>query len=67
MLCNPLFSFLQEMLLRLYYVYEKSRKKSRELATLVDDLKELLDFPKGGDHPIQCQGTRWITHKRRTL
>ena len=65
--CSPLFSFLQEMLLRLYYIYEKSPKKSRELATLVDDLKEVFDFPKVGDHPIRCLGTRWITHKRRAL
>ena len=65
--CSPLFSFLQEMLLRVYYLYEKSPKKLRELASLVDDLKEVFDFPKGGDKPIRCQGTRWISHKRRAL
>ena len=37
------------MLLRLYYLYEKLAKKSRELVDIVDDLKETFDFSKGGD------------------
>ena len=39
---STLFSAINEMLLRLYYVYEKSPKKSRELESIVSDLKQLL-------------------------
>ena len=35
------------MLLQLYYLYEKSLKKSRE-----PDLKEVFDLPKSGDSPF---------------
>ena len=45
----------------------KSPKKSRELAGIVVDLKEVFEFPKGGDKPIRSQGSRWITHKRNAL
>ena len=64
---SPLFTTLQEMLLRVYYIYEKSPKKSRELASIVDDLKEVFEFEKGGILPVRSHGTRWITHKRRAL
>lgn len=64
---SPLFTMIQEMLLRLYYLYEKSPKKSRELACIVDNLKEIFDLPKGGNLPVRCQGTRWISHKRKAL
>ena len=64
---SPLFSSIDEMLLRLYYLYEKSPKKSQELRNIVDDLKEVFCLPNGGSLPIRCQGTRWITHKRKAL
>ena len=64
---SPLFSSIEEMLLCLYYLYEKSPKKSRELASIVEDLRRAFEFPKGGNLPIWCQGTRWITHKRKAL
>ena len=46
-------------------LYEKSPKKSRELASIVEDLKGAFEFPwpTDGNLPIQCQGTRWITRK----
>ena len=59
-LSSNLFKNLSEMLLKLFSIYSKSPKKSRELF-------EVFDFPKGGDLPIRSQGTRWITHKRRAL
>ena len=40
------------MLLRLYYVYDKLPKKCRELSDLYDDLKEVSEFPDGGDLPV---------------
>lgn len=66
-LCSKLFKEIDEMLLRLYYLYAKSPKKCRELAGIVADLKEVFEFPKGGDKPIRSQGSRWITHKRNAL
>ena len=47
-LCSSLFKDINEMLLRLYYHYEKSPKKCRELSDVVTDLKEDFDFPDGG-------------------
>ena len=55
------------MLLRLYYLYEKSPKKLRELENLVEDLKEVFDLTPGGNRPIRSCGTRWICHKRKAL
>lgn len=62
-----LFKSVEEMLLRLYYLYKKSPKKTRELAAVVDDLKEVYEFPEAGNVPIRSEGSRWINHKRRAL
>lgn len=64
---SPLFTEINEMLLRLYYLYSKSSKKSKDLGTIVEELKEVFELPKGGDLPVRCHGTRWIHHKRRAL
>lgn len=57
------------MLLWLYYLYSKSlkNKQTRELSDTVDDLKEVFEFPNGGNLPVRCQGSRWISHKRKAL
>jgi hypothetical protein len=55
------------MLLRLYYLYEKSPKKCRELSDLMDDLKEVFEFPEGGNLPVRAHGSRWISYKRKAL
>ena len=55
------------MLLRLYYLYEKSPKKCRDLSNLVGDLKEMYELPEGGNLPVRASGSRWITHKRKAL
>ena len=52
------------MLLCLYYVYEKSAKKSNELAGVVEELRDVFEFSGGGNLPIRLHDTRWITHKR---
>ena len=62
-----LFKEIQDVLLRLYYLYEKSPKKSRALVDIVTDLQETFGFPKGGDLPIHSQGSCWITHRRNAL
>ena len=41
--------------------------KLRELSDIISDLGEVFEFPKGGDEPIQSQGSHWITHKRQAL
>lgn len=55
------------MLLRLYYIYAKSPKKSRELSDIVIDPKEVFQLKEGGDMPVRSQGSRWIAHKRKAL
>ena len=62
-----LFKEIDEMLLRLYYLYEKLPKKCRELADLVVDLKEVYEFPDGGILPVRAHGSRWISHKRKAM
>lgn len=57
------FDLINEMLLRLYYVYEKSPKKCRELEDIISDLRECLVFNDSGIRPIRASGSRWITHK----
>ena len=37
---------INEMLLRLYYLYKKSPNKSRELQSVAEDLKIFLKFQK---------------------
>ena len=64
---SPLFVEISDMLLRLYYLYSKSPKKTRELEAIGEELKEVFDLPKGRDLPVRCHGTRWINHKRRAL
>ena len=66
-LSSQLFRSIEEMLLRLYYLYEKSAKKIRQLKEVVEDLKEVYNFSEGGCIPVRSQGSRWITHKRRAL
>lgn len=66
-LCSHLFNDIDEMLLKLYYLYEKSPKKCRELTDIVNDLKEVYEFPEGGNLPVRAQGSRWISHKRNAL
>ena len=66
-LTSHLFKSLEEMLLRLYYLYKKSAKKTRELMAVVEVLKEVFELPDSGNIPIRSEGSRWINHKRRAL
>lgn len=65
------FNNIDEMLLRLYYLYEKSPKKCRELEDIVMMLKVCLttdEFShKRGVRPIRASGTRFVTHKVTAL
>ena len=64
---SHLFQDIDEMMLRLYYLYEKSPKKCRELSDLVTDLKEVFEFPDSGNLPVRAHGSRWITYKWKAL
>ena len=66
-LTSQLFHDIDEMLLRLYYLYEKSAKKCRELSDLIDDLRGVFEFPEGGNIPVRAHGSRWISYKRKAL
>lgn len=64
---NSVFLAVDDLLLRLYYLYEKSPKKCRELHDVVRELMSCVDeedFPEsGGDKPLRACGTRFICHK----
>lgn len=59
------------MLLRVYYWYEKSPKKCRELKVVIDELKACIssvEFPTAGGHkPVHACGTCFIAHKVAAL
>ena len=65
------FDSVDELLLRLYYLYDKSPKKLRQLEEMVASLKECLDpseLPhKGGQRPLRACGTRFVAHKVSAL
>ena len=52
---SSLFKEIEELLLRLYYLYEKSLKKTHELASIVEDFKEAFDFPGSGMFPYDLK------------
>ena len=64
---SKLFEDVDEMLLRLFYLYERSPKKTRELEEIVKELREVYKLPTGGNIPVRSQGSRWISHKRKAL
>ena len=57
------FDLVDEMLLRLYLLYENSPKKCRQLEDVVVELKECLSIEDDGTRTIRASGLRWISHK----
>ena len=57
------FDSIDELLLRLYYIYENFPKKCRELVDIIADFREFFEFNDAGVNPIRASGSRWITHK----
>ena len=68
---GTLFSSMNEMLLRVYFLYEKSPKKCRELEVVIEELQACFthtEFPKKGGHkPLRACGTRFVAHKVAAL
>ena len=59
------FDLVDEMLLRLYLLYENSPKKCRELEDICSEVSQCLslDSEDGGTKPIRASGLCWVTHK----
>ena len=55
------FEQIDELMMRLYYLYRRSPKGWRELKTVAGILKEHVLKPS------RSQGTRWIDHRRKAL
>ena len=68
---STFFSTIDNLLLRMYYIYEKSPKKCRELEDIADELKACLEPTemslKGGIRPLRSCGTRFVAHKVAAL
>lgn len=56
------FDTIDKRLLRLYYLYEKSPKKFRELEEIISDLKQCFLFDDGRAKPIRASGSKCISH-----
>ena len=61
------FDQIDEMLLRLYYIYERSPKKCWQLEEIITYLKWCLSIDEGGVKPVRASGSRWIGHKWRAM
>ena len=61
------FDLIEEMLLRLHYVYERSPKKCRQLEEIIADLQQCLTLDDAGIRPVRASGSRWVTHKLNAM
>ena len=61
------FDTVDDLLLKLYYLHEKSPKKCRELEDIVSDLKECFSFDDNGLKPVRASGSRWVAHKLNAM
>ena len=52
---------VNEMLMRIYYVYRNSTKRLRELKALAEIMEEQIKLPQ------RAHGTRWVQHKNRAI
>ena len=64
------FDKIDHLLLKMYYLYEKSPKKCRQLQDVVESLKASFgeaQVPEGGTRPLRAHGTRFVSHKIEAL
>ena len=64
---GTVFDLVDDMLTRLYYVYEKSPKKCRELEEVIADLRQCIEFDDAGVRPLRASGSRWVSHKLNAM
>ena len=57
---------LDEMMLHIYYLYQKSPKKLQELREIHDTYKEMFESEEDNLKAKQASGTHWIDHKVKT-
>ena len=68
LLTSSLYEEINDLLLHLYSLCNRSPQKMHQLAPIMEDLREIFHFANSGDAmPVHNQGTRWINHKRRAL
>ena len=60
---GTIFDTIDEMILRLFYVYQKAPKKLRQLRELHEIYKGAMDFLSDSCKTKKASGTRWISHK----
>ena len=53
--------------LQLYYIYDKSPQKCREMEEIITDLQQYLEFNDGRVRLVQANGSRWVTHKANAM
>ena len=61
------FKEVDELLLRLYYLYENSPKRLRGLYELHTAYKQTFVFEQGSVKSKRATGTRWISHNLDAL
>ena len=61
---GTVFDDIDEILLRIYYLYYKAPKKLRELSKMYTGV---MNCEEGGVKPRKACGTRWITHKLEAM
>ncbi len=57
------FKEVDDMLLKMYLLYNKAPKKLRQLEELHDLYQQTMEFDEGGVKPKKSSGSRWISHK----
>lgn len=61
------FKEIDDCLLKLYYLYEKSPKRLRGLREMSNIYKNSLEFVEGSVKPKRASGTQWIIHKLNAI
>ena len=65
------FASVDELLLQVYYTYEKAPKKCRELGTVAEELRACMESSekpsKGGARSLRTCGSRFVAHKVAAL
>ena len=57
------FQEVDDMLLKMYFLYKKAPKKLRQLEELHDLYQRSMEFDEGGVKPKKSSGSRWISHQ----
>jgi hypothetical protein len=61
------FEKIDDMLLKIYYLYEKSCKKFQELKEVAEEMSATFEFDETGVKPIRACGKRWIDHETKAM